>query len=256
MASNAMKALDETNIKVPWIIAKGNHDVTGPGAVEAFNEIYVPMIRRQTGNDKITNASYSYRFDNVQITCLDPWDKSTDMAAFLDKELSSSDAKFKFVVVHEPVIPVTERCWHTLRREPEKREKLLEVIARNKAIVLCAHLHRYSVVARETPYGTIVQVMAISVIKDKDYQVPANVITEYGPSLAENVPDWEPSTLEMRKQMLTKEAKYVTYYKQTDLPGYAVIKINGKKGTVVLDYYAAFGKKPYDTVNLTELAKK
>lgn len=256
MALNAMKAIDASDMQVPWIIAKGNHDVTGPGSVEAFNEFYVPMIRKQTGNNSISNASYSYKFDNVQLTCIDPWDKSQDMAGFLEKELSSSDAKFKFVVVHEPVIPVTERCWYALRNEPEKRDKLLEVIARNKAIVLCAHLHRYSVVARKTAYGTIVQVMVVSVIKDRDYQIPSKVITEYGPSLAEAFPDWEPATLEIRKQMLKDEARYVTYYKQTDLPGYAIIKINDKKGTVVLDYFAAFGKKPYDSVNLTELAKK
>lgn len=256
MASNTMKAIYASDMHVPWIIAKGNHDVTGPGSVEAFNEFYIPMIRRQTGNNSIINASYSYRFDNVLITCIDPWDNSQDMVGFLQKELSSSDAKFKFVVVHEPVIPVTERCWYTLRREPERRAKLLEVIARNKAIVLCAHLHRYSVVARETAYGTIVQVMVVSVIKDRNYQIPLKVITEYGPSLAEAFPDWEPVTLENRKRILTEEARYVTYYTQTDLPGYAVIKINDKKGTVALDYYAAFGKKPYDSVNLTELAKK
>lgn len=256
MASNTMKAIDETNINVPWIIAKGNHDVTGPGSADAFTEFYIPMFRKQTGNNKIMNASYSYRFDNVQITCIDPWDKNVDMVDFLDKELSPSNAKFKFVVIHEPVIPVTERCWHTLRREPERREKLLEVIAKNKAIVLCAHLHRYSVVARETAFGPIVQVMAISVIKDRNYQTPSKVITEYGPSLAEAFPDWEPATLEMRKQILTGEAGHVTFYKQTDLPGYAVIKINDKKGTVLLDYYAAFGKKPYDSINLTELGRK
>jgi hypothetical protein len=230
--------------------------VTGPGSVDAFNEFYLPMFRKQTGNTKITNASYSWRFDNVQITCIDPWDNNLDMVGFLEKELSSSNAKFKFVVVHEPVIPVTERCWHTLRREPERREKLLEVIARNKAIVLCAHLHRYSVVARETAYGTIVQVMVVSVIKDKNYLIPSKVITKYGPSLAEEIPDWEPATLEMRKQILTEEAKHVTFYKQTDLPGYALIKIDDKKGTVVLDYYTAFGQKPFDSVNLTELASK
>ena len=36
MASNTMKAIEETDMPVPWIIAKGNHDVTGPGAPEAF----------------------------------------------------------------------------------------------------------------------------------------------------------------------------------------------------------------------------
>src|SRR4030042_3050777 len=49
MASNAVKAIDAVQMPVPWIIAKGNHDVTGPGAMEAFREFYVPMFRKQTG---------------------------------------------------------------------------------------------------------------------------------------------------------------------------------------------------------------
>jgi 3',5'-cyclic AMP phosphodiesterase CpdA len=253
MARNTMKAVDESDMPVPWIITKGNHDITGPGAREAFREYYVPMLRKQTGNPDITNASYSYRWDNVQITCIDPWDQDLDMVAFLEQELSASDARFKFVAIHEPVIPVTERCWHTMRREPDRREKLLEVIARNQAIVLCGHLHRYSVVSRETKFGTIVQVMTISVIRDSLYQTPKNVIREYGPSLADNVPEWQPETLESRKKILSEEALYVSHYMQTDLPGYSLIKVNEKKGTVQLEYYAAFGKKPYDTVNLTKL---
>jgi hypothetical protein len=167
MASNTMKAIDILQMPVPWIIAKGNHDITGPGSVKAFQEFYIPMLRKQTGHPEIKSANYSYRCQNIQITCVDPWDKESDMVAFLERELSVSDAKYKFVAIHEPVIPVTERCWHTLRNDPLKREKLLEVIARNKAIVLCGHLHRYSVVRRETKWGPIVQVMVISVIKDR-----------------------------------------------------------------------------------------
>jgi len=255
MASNAMKAIEDVNMPAPWIIIKGNHDVTGPGAVEAFQKFYIPLIRKQTNNPEINNASYSYTIGDVQITCLDPWDKNTEMVSFLENELSSSKAKFKFIAIHEPVIPVTERCWHTMRKNPEQREKLLEVIARHKAIVLTAHLHRYSVVSRNTPFGPIVQVMVISVIKDRNYLIPSHVITEYGPSLAENVPNWQPETLEARKAILTEEAKYVSFFKQTDLPGYAIIKTDGKKGTIELEYYAAFGKKPYDSIDLTKLLK-
>jgi hypothetical protein len=255
MAANAIKAIRNTNMPVPWIIAKGNHDVTGPGAKEAFLNNYVPFIKNQTGSSIIKNASYSYKYENVQITCIDPWDNQTDMVAFLDQELSSSNAKYKFVAIHEPVIPVTERCWHTLRKEPERREKLLEVIAKNKAIVLCGHLHRYSVVKRETKFGPIIQIMAISVIQDRNYKKPKNIIREYGPSLAENVPDWQPETLNERKEILKQEADFVTYYKQTDLPGYAIIKIDDAKENVVLEYYAAFGKGPIDIINLTQLAK-
>ena len=255
MASNVMKAIDAIQMPVPWIIAKGNHDITGPGAVQAFQDFYVPMIRKQTHHSEIKSANYSFVTGDVQITCLDPWDKSIDMVDFLEKELSASTAKFKFVVIHEPVIPVTERCWHVLRQNPEKREKLLETIARHHAIVFCAHLHRYSVVSRNTPFGPIVQVMVNSVVKDRNYQKPERVITEYGPSLAGNLPEWQPETLEARKALLTEEAKQITFYKQTDLPGYAIIKTDGKKGTVELEYYAAFGKEPYDKINLTKLLK-
>lgn len=255
MASNAMKAVEAVKMPVPWILTKGNHDVTGPGAAEAFQKFYVPTIRNQTNNQEIKNASYSWTVGDVQITCLDPWDKSTDMVTFLEKELSSSKAKFKFVAIHEPVIPVTERCWHTLRKNPEQREKLLEIIARYKAIVLTAHLHRYSVVCRNTPFGPVVQVMVVSVVKDRNYLTPSHVITEYGPSLAENARDWQPETLEARKAILAEETKFVSFYKQTDLPGYAIIKTDSKNGTVLLEYYAAFGKIPYDTINLTKLLK-
>ncbi len=256
MASNTMKAIDAIQMPVPWIIAKGNHDITGPGAEQAFQEFYIPMFRNQTKNPEIKSANYSYHYDNVQITCIDPYDTKTDMLAFLESEFSSSNAKYKFIAIHEPVIPVTERCWHTLRKEKEKREKLLEIIAKNNAIVLCGHLHRYSVVRRNTKFGPVVQVMVISVVKDRNYRFPSKIITDYGPSLAENVPEWQPETLDARKEILTKEAKYVTYYKQTDLPGYAVISIDENKDQIILEYYAAFDNKPYDTVDLKELLKE
>ena len=124
-----------------------------------------------------------------------------------------------------------------------------------KSSLLCGHLHRYSVVRRNTKFGPIVQVMVISVVRDRDYKKPKKVITEYGPSLAENMPEWQPETLDERKEILKKEADFVSYYKQTDLPGYAVIKIDDDKENVLLEYYAAFSKKPFDKVNLTQLQK-
>ena len=253
MASNTMDAIEAAGMPAPWILTKGNHDITGPGAKEAFQEFYIPMIQKQTGHPEIASASYSYSYDNVQVICLDPWDSDTDMIAFLESELTASDAKYKFVAIHEPLIPVTERCWHAFREDTEKRAILLEVIARNKAIVLCGHLHRYSVVRRKTPSGPIVQVMVISVVKDRSYQIPSQVITEYGPSLAENIPDWQPETFDARIAMLKEEAKYVDYFKQTDLPGYAIIKIDDENESIVLEYYAAFGEKPYDTIDLKAL---
>ena len=251
MAANMVQAIRDTQMPVPWIIAKGNHDITGPGAKEAFQEYYVPMFREQTGNPGIQNASYSYSYDGVQIVCVDPWDRETDMVAFLEKEMSRSDAAQKFVVVHEPVIPVTERCWYVFKNEKEKRERLLETIAKHRAIVLCGHLHRYSVVSRNTDYGPVVQVMAISVVRDREYLVPKKTITSYGASLVDLAPDWQPETREARKAILEEEAQYVTYYQQSDLPGYGKINIDPEKNKVILEYFPAFGEKPFDTVDLS-----
>jgi hypothetical protein len=256
MASNAIKAIEATQINVPWIIAKGNHDITGPGATEAFMNHYIPFFRRQAVNNEIQSASYSYTTGDIQIVCLDPWDKKVDMAEFLEKKFSESRAKFKFVAIHEPVIPVTERCWHTLRKVPEQRERLLETIAKNNAIVLCAHLHKYSVIRRNTSFGPIVQIMVNSVIRNREHLSPLKLITQYGQSLVDATPDWQPETADARRAILEEESKYVTFFKQTDLPGYAIIKTDVKKGSIKLEYYAAFGKKPYDIIDISKLMKK
>ena len=99
-------------------------------------------------------------------------DRNPEGLQQLEKSLAGSKATYKFVMLHEPVIPVNERCWHVFRQDNAKREQLLQIIASQQAIVLCAHLHLYSVVCRDTPWGSIVQILVNSVIKDKYILVP------------------------------------------------------------------------------------
>ena len=68
--------------------------------------------------------------------------------------------------------------------------------------------------------------MVISVVEDSSYQKPVNTINKYDASLIEGFTDWQPETIESRKAILSEESKYVTFFKMTDLPGYAIIKIN------------------------------
>jgi len=257
MANSVINAVSNLNIdkKYVWLLTKGNHDITGPGASDAFTKVYTPFIRNQVNNQTIKNASYSYREGEALFVILDLWDRIVDPIEFLEKELNESSARFKFVAIHEPVIPVTERCWHYARRDPEKREKLLEILAKNKVIVLCAHLHRYSVVKRETEYGPIIQIMVSSVVGDRGKQTPKYIwsLNDYGPSLVDNI-DFEFNTINQRKKMLEEEAKFVTYYKTCDLDGYGVLEINPKgKNEIKFYYYSAFGDKPYDEINLLEI---
>lgn len=43
MANSAFKAVNKMNLKVPFIMTKGNHDITGPGAKEAFEKYTYPI---------------------------------------------------------------------------------------------------------------------------------------------------------------------------------------------------------------------
>ena len=253
MAECLFRAVDSVGFDVPVIITKGNHDITGPGAEDAYNRIYLPNMARLAGLDSLASADYSKEIEDVLFVCFDPWNRTGDNLEKLEKNLEASNAKYKFVMTHEPVIPINERCWHLLRRRPEKRNELLRIIAENNAIVLCAHMHLYSVVRRDTEWGPVVQILVNSVIRDRDMIEPMEVKTEYGESLALNVPDWKPETMEERCQWLREETPYVKYFKQMDLPGYGIMKIDHKKKSVVLEYYAGMSETPFDVVDINEV---
>ncbi len=256
MANSCFDAIDGIGFNVPVVIAKGNHDITGPGAREAFDKIYLPNMARLSGHKSLGSANYATEIDGCLLVCYDPWDKDNDGLDALERNLASSDAGYKFVMVHEPVIPINERCWHLLRRNDEKRERLLEIIAKERAIVLCAHMHLYSVVCRDTEYGPIVQILVNSVIRDSEMLEPGNVITEYGPSLALNCPEWQPETMDQRVAWLEKEAPYVTYFKQMDLPGYGVLSIDKSDGRMTLKYFAGYADEPYDVVDISSILER
>ena len=253
MAQSVVKAVDAVGLSVPWVITKGNHDITGPGAKEAFTEVYVPMFRKQLNRDDIYSANYAHQIGENLFVCCDPWDR--DMLELLDKNLRSSDAKFKFVLIHEPVIPVNERCWHVLRRTPEKRARLLEILAKNKAIVLTAHLHLYSIVKRETEYGPIVQIMCNSVARSLDMDASSEVLTRYGSNLAKDHPDWEPASMAERVKWLDEETPYISYFKQQDLPGYGILTTDADKNEIYFEYYSVMGDKPYERICISDLLK-
>ena len=208
---------------------------------------------RLAGHPSLQSANYTTTLDDVLFVCYDPWDRNPEGLQQLEKSLAGSKATYKFVMLHEPVIPVNERCWHVFRQDNAKREQLLQIIASQQAIVLCAHLHLYSVVCRDTPWGPIVQILVNSVIKDKNMLVPKNVVADYGPEFVTAHPQWQPSTLQQRMEWIDKETPHIRFFKQMDLPGYGILSIDKENNKMQLEYYAAFGEKPYDTVNISEL---
>lgn len=260
IAAHIVQVLRDTHLGVPWVLTKGNHDVTGVGTARreearaAFRRHYTTFIKEQTGSE-VTDANYTYRIGEVLFVVLDAYNSTVDQTAFAREALENSTAKYKFVCMHDPAIPATERCWHYLRSKPAERSAFLRVLAENRAIFLCGHLHRYSVLRRETEWGPIVQVMTTSVTNLRRSPKPTYQMNtqQYGEQLVEWKAEWNPSTADERKAMLRDEAKQVSYYKMNNLAGYAVIEVDTRRERILLRYYPAFGYEPSDEVDLTAL---
>lgn len=75
MAQSVVKAVDAVAMSIPWIITKGNHDITGPGAQEAFIKYYIPMFQKQLDRTDIASANYAHQIGENLFVCFDPWEK-------------------------------------------------------------------------------------------------------------------------------------------------------------------------------------
>jgi hypothetical protein len=267
MNRGVVDLLSSVQMPIPWVLVKGNHDVSNsPGQPEAWEEVIRPFMEGQL-KKPVGHGMYTYKLNKkTELFVLDQFfsnDRNvpeTEMVDFLEKELQQSTATYKFVLTHQPVIPVTQRCWHLLSgiRRPVKdsalRDRFLNLLAKHKVIVLAAHLHQYSVVSRQTDSGTVVQVMINSVNKGLDAPLPKKVITQYkGGGFIDDDPQWQPSTQLVRRKILEEEKKHVKQFWMADLPGYALISVDDKNGQVVLNYYNGFAEVPYQTVSLTAL---
>ncbi|HLO58513.1 MAG TPA: metallophosphoesterase [Bacteroidales bacterium] len=244
----------ENMIHVPFMVSKGNHDITGPGADSAYKEVILPFVSRQSGN-KITSSRYVYLKDEAVFFFYDSYDR-TSLPWLASQMKKYADIPLKFVVMHEPVVPINARSeWVEFSRPEEKKDHddLLELLGDNRAIVLAGHLHAYGIIERETSHGRFVQLSGSSVL-DNTEQVPGKALSgveNYGPSLTELEPGFSPSDRERRKEKLSKEKPYVRHFEYGDIQGYILIHVAGNK--VTADIYSGTGLKRWKTVDITSL---
>lgn len=269
MNRGAVDLLYSADLSVPWILAKGNHDVSNsPGQPEAWQEVIRPFIEGQV-HKKIGNGMYSCKIsDQVELFVLDQFfsiDQNlpeSEMVTFLETEFARSTATYKFVLTHQPVIPVTDRCWHLLSgiRRPVQdstlRNRFLNILGKNKAIVLCAHLHQYSVLNRQTPSGPVVQIMLNSVNKSFNSPIPEKVETSYkGGEWVNSNSGWQPFNRNIRFRILEEEKKHVKSFIKADIPGYCILSIFPKEQKVMMDFFNGFSNKPFQSINITDLQR-
>ena len=252
-ATDFIQFVASHELKRPFIVTKGNHDITGTGAKEVYEEVIIPWQAKELKRE-ISSSNVSFVYENTRFIMLDGYNGETSLK-WLKADLENHEQDHLFICVHEPVVPYNARSnWHLFSRNSQNREELINLLGKHKAIVLTAHLHDYSVVARNTPNGNFVQIGIGSVIPATDNEVKVHMkgLENYNSTLVELEPEFSPTSLETRKEILDREAKFIRHFEFADFCGYGDIKINSNN-EVIMSVYANVDKTPWNTVNLTNL---
>lgn len=263
MARYAVREIDRAAAGGAVILAKGNHDVSAsPGQPQAWRQVVLPYIERQVGQS-LENGMYRFELGaDVELFVAEQFFSPDEMLPeralldFLQRELPRSTARYRFLVTHQPVVPVTERCWHLfsgIRREvddPGLREELLELLARYRVTVLCGHLHKYSRCVRQTAAGNVVQLMLCSTVHS--FTTPQTPCPA-GPSPDPDRMDasWQPHTLSVRRSLLRAERPKIRYFSCCDRPGYATVDISDRGARFA--FYSGFSDLPSEIVSIDSL---
>lgn len=255
----AIEFVESQKLGVPFVFTKGNHDVTGDGAVEAFKEVFHPFLTQQTAGFKggavVNSASYTIEHGNAQFCFFDAYDKAS--LEWLEAALAKRTAQHCFVVIHPPVVPYGARAtWHLYASERDKsrREKLLDLLGKQNALVLGGHIHRFNTICRTTPRGGRFAQLAISSVVTKADVKPETEldgVKDYNGDQIRVEPKHSPETEKERRAVYASEAPFVKAFAYADLPGHAAVTISGAQVQAVM--YSGITRQVYKTVDLTKL---
>ncbi|HEY1052592.1 MAG TPA: metallophosphoesterase, partial [Prosthecobacter sp.] len=256
----AIGFLESQKLGVPFVFTKGNHDVTGDGAVEAFKEVFHPFLSQQTssfqGGGEVKSAAYSIEHGNAQFCFFDAYEKTS--LDWLEAALARRTAQHCFVTIHPPVVPYGARAtWHLYNSEKDKarREKLLDLLGKNNAFVLGGHIHRFNTLCRTTPGGGRFAQLAISsVVNNAEAKQPFTElegVKDYNGDQIKVEPKHSPETEAARRAVYATEAPFVKAFAYADLPGHAAVTISGAQ--VQATMYSGITQNVYRTVDLTKL---
>ncbi len=257
----AVAFVENQGLGAPFVFTKGNHDVTGDGAVEAFQEVFHPFLNRQTagfkGGGAVTSACHTIEHGNAVFCFFDAYDRTS--LDWLESVLMRRTARHCFVVVHPPVVPYGARAtWHLYASERDKarREKLLTLLGGQETFVLGGHIHRFNTICRRTPQGGRFAQLAISSVISKADAKPATEldgVEDYTGDQIQVEPRFSPETEQERRAVYAVEAPFVKAFAYADLPGHAVITIKGEQVRAVM--HSGLTREVYKTVDLAGLLK-
>lgn len=251
----AVASIEEAALGLPFVFTKGNHDITGDGAVEAFQAILRPFMAAQARQlDAAAGQAgdnWTLRHDDDQWVFFDAYDKTS--LDWLESTLAQRTARHLFVSVHPPVVPYGARAsWHLFAGDKARaqREHLLALLGRHQAIVLGGHLHKFSALTRTAGGGRFTQLAVSSVVSSPHQTVRQELrgVASYHGGQVDLEPRHSPETAPARRAIYETERASVTAFEFADTAGYAVITVDGTRVEAAI--HAGTAALPFRTVRL------
>jgi len=239
----------KSKISVPFLVTKGNHDITGPGAKEAYRSTLLPFLAKELGRP-VDEANYVVTHDRDAFVFFDSMEPDLD---WLERQLGENrSARNLFVVTHYPVIPFEYRADWSLLAKPgqeAERARLIAMLEKANAIVLCGHLHRAAMIEYQGKNGTFYQLAVNSVMRSAK-PVFRNVLEgaeRYTPELADEKPASD-SKQKFRKQLFAAAVPHVRRFFRADGEGYLLLKVYADH--VDAEFYNGTGESPDKTIRV------
>jgi hypothetical protein len=259
--TEAIAFVRDARLGAPFLFTKGNHDITGPGAVAAFGQVFHPYLTAEARSvapaiADVESGSYTVGAGRAQFAFFDAYEAGESLEWF-EAVAAKRTAEHLFVVVHPPVVPYGARAtWHVFSsaKEQARREKFLALLGDQHALVLGGHIHKFNAMARRAGRGRFAQ-FALSSVLTAPTAAPKTVLAglaSYTPDQIKVEPDFSPANETERRAVYEAERPFVTAFDYADLPGYAVVTVDGPR--VAVQMYGGTGRELWRTVDLTALA--
>jgi hypothetical protein len=260
--AESLEFVRNANLGAPFLFTKGNHDITGPGAVAAFGSVFHPFLSAQAravnaDSAGVRSGSYVVDCGHAQFVFFDAYEAAKSLEWF-EAVAAKRTADHFFVVVHPPVVPYGARStWHIFAhaRESARREKFLALLGDQQALVLGGHIHKFNTLNRRAGKGRFAQ-LALSSVLSAPTAKPKDLLSGFDSYTGDQIkvePTFSPANEAERRSVYDAERPFVHAFEYADLPGYAVVTVDGPN--VGVRMYAGATRELWRTVDLTALAR-
>lgn len=235
-------AIFQKDLKMPFHVIKGNHDVRGKGARKAFNNVILPymskMLKTETQKNGTAHFAVMHKGDlYIYFDCMIP---TVNFVYETFKKYPES--RYTFFLTHIPVLPCSTLTPIWIVPGEKQRAKFLAELAKRNTIVLTAHTHQPSYTRYKFDEGSIVQFVS--------YSLPSDLQREYEKFEMDfyDLKREKANVEQLEKLIPFFKPHYETFVRHRYSGGFNVLNVSDKG--VTIDLYTGDMKKPINTVKL------